>query len=229
MSRRDGLIPKPKLTPELLIRAYAAGLFPMAETRDDPDIFWVDPKARGVLPLDGIHVPRSLRKTIRRGVFEVRCNTNFAAVIDACSEPSPDRPETWINTTIRDAYIHLHDMGFAHSVECWQNDTLVGGLYGVSLGAAFFGESMFSRKTDASKVALIHLAARLRLGQYQLLDTQFVTDHLRQFGATELPARDYLMLLDDAIRYQSVFHAQPDSQILKNEIEGIFAATDTNP
>jgi leucyl/phenylalanyl-tRNA--protein transferase len=223
MSRRDGLIPRPRLTPELLIRAYAAGLFPMAESRDDPDIFWVDPKRRGVLPLDAFHVPRSLRKTVRRGVFEVTCDTAFAEVIAACAEPRPDRPESWINDTIRDAYCRLHEIGFAHSVECRTDGRLVGGLYGVSVGAAFFGESMFSRATDASKVALVHLVARLRLGRYRLLDTQFRTDHLDRFGVVEVPARDYLTLLEDAIQYQALFPADPPAADLAEALEAAMA------
>ena len=203
-----------KLTAELVLRAYAAGIFPMSESRDDPTVFWVDPRVRGVLPLETFHVPRRLRKIIRRGDFEVRCDTAFADVIDQCAETTRDRRETWINEEIRRAYIDLHQRGFAHSVECWRAGELVGGLYGVSLGCAFFGESMFSRETNASKVALVHLVARLRMANYRLLDTQFVTDHLRQFGAVEIPCRIYLERLEDAIRYQTVFPADPDPEEL---------------
>lgn len=219
MSKHDGLIPRPRLTPELLLRAYAAGLFPMAESRNDPDIFWVDPKRRGILPLDDFHVPRSLRKVVRRGELNVTCDTVFSDVITACGEPQADRPETWINETIRDAYTRLHDIGFAHSVECWRDGRLVGGLYGVSLGAAFFGESMFSRERDASKVALVHLVARLRLGGFRLLDTQFVTDHLKRFGVVEVPARVYLTHLDDAIQYQALFPCDPPAEDLSAALD----------
>jgi len=199
-----------RLTAELVLRAYAAGIFPMAENRDDPTVFWVDPRVRGVLPLETFHVPRRLRKIVRRGDFDVRCDTAFSDVIDRCAEAVGERRETWINAEIRRAYIELHQRGFAHSVECWRHDVLVGGLYGVSLGCAFFGESMFSRETNASKVALVHLVARLRMANYRLLDTQFVTDHLRQFGAVEIPCRIYLERLEDAIRYQTVFPTNPD-------------------
>lgn len=199
-----------KLTPELVLRAYAAGIFPMAEHRDDPSVFWVDPRVRGVLPLETFHVPKKLMKIIRRDEFEVRCDTAFSDVIDSCAESTKDRRETWINDDIRTAYVELHRRGFAHSVECWKDGALVGGLYGVSLGCAFFGESMFSRITNASKVALVHLVARLKIANYRLLDTQFVTEHLRQFGAVEIPCRVYLERLEDAIRYQTVFPVNPD-------------------
>ncbi|MGE3782174.1 MAG: leucyl/phenylalanyl-tRNA--protein transferase, partial [Alphaproteobacteria bacterium] len=167
-----------QLTPEILLQAYAAGIFPMAESADDPELFWVDPKRRGVLPLDELHVPRRLRRVLRRGIFSVRVDTAFEAVIRACAESSETRPTTWINDEIVWLYTALFAGGAAHSVECWHDGELVGGLYGVSLGAAFFGESMFSRVSEASKVALVHLVARLRLGGYRLLDTQFVTPHL---------------------------------------------------
>ena len=194
-----------ELTPELLLRAYAAGIFPMAESRTASSIFWVDPHLRGVLPLNEFHIPRRLRKTVRRRPFEVRCNTAFETVMRACAAPRPDHPDSWINDQIVRAYTRLHEMGFAHSVECWRDDELVGGLYGVSLGGAFFGESMFSRATDSSKVALVHLLARLRLGGFVLLDVQFVTEHLAQFGVVEIPARDYLLLLNDALRVAAQF------------------------
>ena len=195
-----------ELTPELLLRAYAAGIFPMAESRRTRSVFWVDPEARGVLPLDRFHVPHSLRKTVRRDTFAVRCNTAFEAVMRACAAPRPGHPDTWINEPIVAAYTHLHRLGFAHSVECWQGDALVGGLYGVSMGGAFFGESMFSRVRDASKVALVHLVARLRLGGYVLLDVQFVTEHLAQFGVEEIPARVYLQRLEAALAVRARFY-----------------------
>ena len=194
-------------TPELLLRAYAAGIFPMAETRDTSHVFWVDPKRRGVLPIEDFHVPRRLRRTVRNDTFDVTCNTAFAEVVAMCAQATKSRMDTWINPSIKDAVTELHRMGFAHSVECRKDGELVGGLYGISLGAAFFGESMFSRDRDASKVALVHLMARLTLGGYRLLDTQFITDHLAQFGAIEVPAQDYLIELEDALKYQAIFPA----------------------
>lgn len=195
-----------RLTPELLLRAYAAGIFPMAESRHGRAIYWVDPRRRGIVPLDRFHVPRRLAKLVRRGVFEVRIDTACKDVIRACAEPGPGRRDTWINTEIQRAYLELHERGFVHSVEAWREGRLAGGLYGVALGGAFFGESMFSRETDASKVALVHLVARLRLGRFRLLDTQFVTDHLLRFGAVEIPSREYLLLLEQALSVEAVFH-----------------------
>lgn len=221
MSRRNTL--DDGLSPELLLRAYAAGIFPMAEARDDPNVFWVDPRERGILPLDAFHVPRSLRKVVRRDLFEVRCDTAFEAVLDGCAEPAPGRRNTWINAPIRRAVVELHDLGFAHSVEAWQGDTLQGGLYGVALQGAFFGESMFSRATDASKVALVHLVARLRIGGFRLLDAQFVTEHLTRFGCVEIPARDYLKRLEDAMRFQARFPRAPEPGVLEAEMEALFA------
>ncbi|MGO1120925.1 leucyl/phenylalanyl-tRNA--protein transferase [Rhodovibrionaceae bacterium A322] len=193
-----------KLTPDLLLRAYALGIFPMAESREETEIHWIDPELRGILPLDQFHVPRKLRKTLRQAPFRVTCNQAFADVIRLCAETTADRQETWINDTIETLYGELNGMGFAHSVECWQNDedgrpTLVGGLYGVSLGAAFFGESMFSRATNASKVALVHLVLRLRKSGFLLLDTQFTTPHLRQFGVIDVPRDHYKALLSRAL------------------------------
>lgn len=188
------------LTPQLLLKAYSCGLFPMAESADDPTIFWVEPEVRGVIPLDTFHVPRSLMKTLRRAPFELRCDTAFPAVIDGCAEPAPGRRSTWINATIRALYCDLHHMGHAHSVEAWHEDELVGGLYGVSLGAAFFGESMFSRERDASKVCLVHLVERLNVSGYRLLDTQFTTDHLKRFGAVDVPRARYDMMLAEAVQ-----------------------------
>ncbi len=201
------------LTPDLLLRAYAAGIFPMADSADDPEIFWVDPEWRGIIPLDRFHVPQRLRRTIRNSTFEIRCDTAFEAVIRGCAAPAPDRPRTWINEEIVALYSELFRRGLAHSVESWYEGELVGGLYGVSLNAAFFGESMFSRMTDASKVALVHLVARLIDGGYMLLDTQFVTEHLQRFGAVEIPRADYRKLLQKAIaqpaRFQPFLPADP--------------------
>jgi leucyl/phenylalanyl-tRNA---protein transferase len=195
------------LTPEILLQAYAAGIFPMAESADDADLFWVDPKRRGIIPLDAFHVPRRLKRLLRRGRFTVRADTAFTAVMRGCAEASETRPSTWINDEILRLYSALYARGMAHSVECWHGSELVGGLYGVALGAAFFGESMFSRVTDASKVALVHLVARLRLGGYRLLDTQFLTPHLAQFGAIEISRARYHRLLAEALRYRAVFRA----------------------
>lgn len=199
-----------ELTSDLLLRAYAVGLFPMAETAEDPELFWVDPDRRGILPLDDFHVPRSLRKTLRRGAFQVTADTAFRAVIGACAAPSPRRRATWINVEIQRLYGELHDLGFAHSIECWQGATLAGGLYGVALGGAFFGESMFSRVADASKVALVHLVARLKRGGFQLLDTQFVTPHLQRFGTIEISRGAYRRRLAVAVRATADFPRQLD-------------------
>jgi leucyl/phenylalanyl-tRNA--protein transferase len=194
-----------ELTPDLLLRAYAVGIFPMAESRLDPKVHWIDPDTRGILPLEHFHIPRKLRQAVRRKIFDVRCDTAFEAVIEACAEPAGNRPDSWINPTIRHLYTELYHLGFAHSIECWREGGLVGGLYGVSLGGAFFGESMFSRHTDASKVALVHLMLRLRKGSFRLLDTQFTTPHLRQFGAIEITRREYRTRLVPAITAQARF------------------------
>jgi leucyl/phenylalanyl-tRNA--protein transferase len=194
-----------RLTPAILLQAYAAGIFPMAESADDPELFWVDPTRRGIIPLDGFHVPRRLKRVLRRGGFEVRCDTAFAGVMRGCAEASETRPSTWINDEIIRLYRALFERGAAHSVECWHEGELVGGLYGVSLGAVFFGESMFSRASEASKVALVHLVARLRLGGYRLLDTQFVTPHLARFGAVEISRARYHRLLAEGLRYRAIF------------------------
>lgn len=190
----------PGITPEILLRAYSIGLFPMAESADDPEIFWVEPDVRGVLPLDGrFHISKSLRKTIRQKPFDIRFNSDFDAVITACAQETSDRPSTWINETIRGLYSALHRMGHAHSVEAWDDGELVGGLYGVSLGSAFFGESMFSRRTDASKICLVHLVEHLRQRHFTLLDTQFTTEHLKTFGALDVPKADYALMLAAAV------------------------------
>ncbi|RWX78791.1 leucyl/phenylalanyl-tRNA--protein transferase [Neorhizobium lilium] len=189
----------PAITPEILLRAYSIGLFPMAESADDPEIFWVEPEMRGVLPLNGFHVSKSLAKAIRKTPFDIRVNTDFTGVMALCAEPAQDRPSTWINSTIRKLYSELHRMGHAHSVEAWEGEELVGGLYGVSLGSAFFGESMFSRRTNASKMCLVYLVDRLKTKGFTLLDTQFTTEHLKTFGAIDVPKDDYLGLLKQAV------------------------------
>jgi leucyl/phenylalanyl-tRNA--protein transferase len=188
-----------------LLACYARGVFPMADAREDARVFLIDPERRGVLPLEGFHVARRLARTVRADPFEVRVDTAFAEVVEACAMPGPGRIETWINRPIERLYLRLHDMGFAHSVECWQEGELVGGLYGVSLKGAFFGESMFSRVRDASKVALVHLVARLIAGGYRLLDAQFMTEHLAQFGAIEIDRRDYHKRLKAALAVEGDF------------------------
>ena len=197
-----------ELHPGLLLRAYAAGLFPMAEGADDPEIFWVDPELRGIFPLDEIKVSRSLAKLVRSDRFMVVADRDFEAVIAACAEAKPDRPSTWINATIRGLYGALFTLGHVHTVEVYRSGHLVGGLYGVSLGGAFFGESMFHRERDASKVALVHLAARLRAGGYMLLDTQFVTPHLATLGAVEIPRKEYRRRLAKALKADGRFAAE---------------------
>ena len=189
-----------EITPEVLLRAYACGIFPMAESADDPTLFWVEPEMRGVIPLDGFRISSRLARTVRSDGFTVTVNTAFKAVISGCAAPLAGREDTWINKRIRDLYCGLHTLGHGHSVEVWQDGDLVGGLYGVSLGRAFFGESMFHRSRDASKVALVHLVARLIVGGCELLDTQYVTEHLKTFGAVEVPRRRYTALLDKALR-----------------------------
>jgi leucyl/phenylalanyl-tRNA---protein transferase len=198
-----------EITPEVLLRAYACGIFPMAESADDPSLFWVEPELRGVIPLDGFRVASRLARTVRSDVFAITVDKAFKAVIAGCAAPQPGRHDTWINRRIRDLYVGLHDLGHAHSVEVWQNDDLVGGLYGVNLGRAFFGESMFHRARDASKVALVHLVARLIAGGFELLDTQFVTEHLRSFGAVEVPRRRYTALLENALKGEADFYRLP--------------------
>lgn len=193
----------PKLTPEILLRAYAEGLFPMAERRGDSTLYWVSPEKRGIIPLDRFHVPHRLARTLRNGSFTVTADQAFAQVMQACAAPGPGRPESWINDEIVRLYTALHAGGHGHSIECWQDGELAGGLYGVRLGAAFFGESMFSRRRDASKVALVHLVAGLRRGGFVLLDTQFITAHLAQFGAIEIPRAQYLMKLADALNREA--------------------------
>lgn len=196
---------------EELLACYARGVFPMAESRTDPRIFLLEPDERGVIPLDGFHISKSLRKTVRSNVLTITVNRCFETVVRACADPAPGREETWINDQILSLYLDMHEAGHAHSVECWKDGTLAGGLYGVSLGAAFFGESMFSRQTDASKVALVHLVARLREGGYTLLDTQFNTEHLKRFGAETIAQETYLERLERAIMVPAEFSRMAES------------------
>ncbi len=200
---------RPTLTPELMLRAFAAGIFPMAEGNDDPRVFWVDPQRRGIFPIDGFHISRSLRKRMRAGGYSVRVNGDFAGVVDGCA----DRQPTWINAELTGCYLALHALGMAHSVEVWDAEGLAGGVFGVTIGSAFFGESMFSRRPNASKIALAHLVHRLKVGGFTLFDTQFVTDHLISLGATEISRADYRAELSRALIMQGNFFAlaeEPD-------------------
>jgi leucyl/phenylalanyl-tRNA--protein transferase len=215
MASRDNVLIG--LTPEVLLKAYACGIFPMAENADDPALFWIDPEERGIIPLDAFHVPARLARTVRGTRFTVTCDADFSAVIEACAEPGPKRARTWINAPIRKLYRGLFEIGHCHTVEVHDGEALVGGLYGVSLGGAFFGESMFHRARDASKIALVHLVARLRLGGFALLDTQFLTDHLKTFGATEVPQERYGRLLASAVR------AEADLSVFERELTGADA------
>jgi leucyl/phenylalanyl-tRNA--protein transferase len=203
-----------RLTPELLLNAYAVGIFPMAESREQRELYWIDPDRRGVLPLDSFHLPKRLRRTLKAQPFEIRIDQDFAQVVDGCAEPGPGRPDTWINGEIQTLYQALFARGHAHSVECWHAGELAGGLYGVALGGAFFGESMFSRATDASKVALAYLIAGLREGGFALLDTQFVTAHLKRFGAVEIARSDYRRQLEAAIRLPARFPTEISEEVL---------------
>ncbi|MCP5074070.1 MAG: leucyl/phenylalanyl-tRNA--protein transferase [Rhodobacteraceae bacterium] len=194
-----------KITPQLLLQAYASGVFPMADSADDPEIFWVDPQLRGVIPLDGFHISRSLARRIRREPFRITMNKDFTGVVDACA----NRSKTWINQRIAQLYAQLHHMGFAHSLEVWEAGELVGGVYGVTLGGAFFGESMFSTRTDASKMALAYLIAHLRQVGFVLFDTQFLTPHLASLGAIEISRSDYHQKLIVALNIKASFNEQP--------------------
>jgi leucyl/phenylalanyl-tRNA---protein transferase len=205
-SRENAFI---EITPEVLLKAYACGIFPMAESADDPALYWIEPELRGIIPLDTFHVPARLARTVRTTAVVVRVNRDFEGVIEGCAAPKRDRARTWINGRIRRIYRALYAHGHCHSVEVYDGAELVGGLYGVSLGRAFFGESMFHRARDASKIALVHLIARLKAGGYRLLDTQFVTDHLRTFGAVEVPKRRYHRLLEEALVGEADFGALP--------------------
>ncbi|MGM0421857.1 MAG: leucyl/phenylalanyl-tRNA--protein transferase [Pseudomonadota bacterium] len=194
-----------KLTPELLLTAYSRGMFPMADSAETEDVYWYDPEMRGQLPIRHLHVPRRLRKTLRKNPYQIGFNIDFPAVIEACALPAANRPETWINNPIREAFQALHRAGYAHSVEAWYKNELVGGLYGLAIGGAFFGESMFSTATDASKICLVHLTAHLARQGFVLLDTQFINEHLKQFGVYELPRDEYLVRLTTAIHQQVQF------------------------
>lgn len=223
MASRDST--SSELTPDVLLRAYACGIFPMAESADDPSLFWVEPEQRGIIPLDKFHIASRLARTVRNDTFTVTVDRAFKAVIAGCAEPQAQRDDTWINRRIRDLYTELFELGHCHSVEVWDGDELVGGLYGVSLGAVFFGESMFHRVRDASKVALVHLVARLIAGGYALLDTQFVTPHLKTFGAVEIPRSVYLARLATALRHAADFtHLPTEYPISGADVLAMIAA-----
>ncbi len=224
MASRDDIAIE--ITPEVLLKAYACGIFPMAESADDPALYWIEPQARGILPLDQVHVPKRLARTIRSGRFQMRIDTDYSGVIDGCAASRPGRRSTWINGRIRQLYGALFDQGHCHTVETWHDGRLVGGLYGVALGGAFFGESMFSTETDASKVALVYLVARLLHGGFSLLDTQFVTDHLRQFGTIELDKVAFHLALERAMRQRASFHALAHDAAPETVLEIVRAAAD---
>jgi leucyl/phenylalanyl-tRNA--protein transferase len=218
MTARDDIVIE--ITPQVLLKAYACGIFPMAESADDPALYWIEPQQRGILPLGSVHVPRRLARTVRRGAFDVRVDSDFDGVISGCAASRPGRRTTWINPKIRALYRDLYQEGYCHTVEAWRDGRLVGGLYGVALNGAFFGESMFSLERDASKVALVYLCARLIRGGFALLDTQFVTDHLKQFGAIEVERPEFHRRLDQALdKKDADFSVMPQdadpSQILE--------------
>lgn len=218
------------ITPDLMLRAYRAGLFPMAESRGGDRLYWLDPERRGVIPIDaGFHLPRRLLRTVLHGPYRVTANADFRGVIAGCAAPAPGREDTWINTEIEQLFLALHQQGHAHSVEVWEGTRLVGGLYGVVVGTAFFGESMFSRARDASKVALVHLVARLRLGAFTLLDSQFLTEHLSQFGAREIPRADYKRRLATAVAVPADWQDVPDPAALEAEIRALRPAGGGDP
>lgn len=200
------------ITPQILLRAYAAGIFPMAESAEDNALYWVEPDERGVIPLDGLRISRSLRKAVQSRRFEIEVDRDFAGVIASCAEKTQGRKSTWINRRIRSLYTQLHRIGAAHSVECWQEGELAGGLYGVRIGAVFFGESMFSRATDASKVALVHLVARLNAGGFRLLDAQLLNPHLITLGAVAMAKADYHRRLEEALEADADFFAFKDDR-----------------
>lgn len=207
MASRDDIMIE--ITPQVLLKAYSCGIFPMAESADDPALYWIEPQHRGILPLDKIHIPKRLARTVRNTPFDVRVDSDFERVIEGCSDAQPGRSSTWINRRIKNLYRELFQLGHCHTIEVWDGDRLVGGLYGVALGGAFFGESMFSTARDASKIALVHLCARLIAGGFALLDTQFVTEHLRQFGTVEVERDDFHRQLENALKVRADFGLLP--------------------
>lgn len=210
-----------KITLHELLGAYANGIFPMSEDRHDPSLFWVNPEQRGILPLDHFHIPRRLKRTVKSDKYQVRIDSSFQQCVLECSKPGSGRQSTWINDQIIQLYTELFEHGYAHSVECWREGLFRGGLYGVSIGGAFFGESMFSSETDSSKVALVHLIARLKVGGYTLLDTQFISQHLQQFGAIEMQRADYRSALSEAILTKADFYSLPSDSIGSEILQSI--------
>lgn len=198
-----------EITPQVLLKAYSCGIFPMAESAADPALYWIEPQQRGILPLDNVHIPKRLARSVRSAPIEVRVDDDFEGIIDGCAASRPGRRSTWINSRIRSLYRELFDLGHCHTVGVWRDDRLIGGLYGLALGGAFFGESMFSVERDASKIALVHLVARLIAGGFTLLDTQFVTDHLRQFGTIEVDRGTFQGLLEGALSQNADFNTLP--------------------
>jgi leucyl/phenylalanyl-tRNA--protein transferase len=226
MASRDDIVIE--ITPQVLLKAYTCGIFPMAESADDPALYWIEPQHRGILPLDSVHIPRRLARSLRTTPFTVKIDTDIEAIIDGCAASRPGRRSTWINERIRILYRQLFELGHCHTVEVWDADKLVGGLYGVALNGAFFGESMFSRTRDASKIALVHLAARLAYGDYILLDTQFVTDHLRQFGTVEVNRDEFHNLLERALHVEADFNALP-KDASADDVLDILASGSSQP
>ena len=224
MAARDN--PLLEITPQVLLKAYACGIFPMAESADDPQLYWIEPQARGLLPLDSVIVPSRLRRTIRQTPHQVRINTAFDGIIEGCAASRPGRQTTWINTRIRNLYRDLHKLGYCHTVEVWDGARLVGGLYGVALGGAFFGERMFSDVRDASKIALVHLCARLIHGGFVMLDTQFVTDHLRQFGTIEVNRMEFHGQLDAALKVKADFLLLDENATPEQVLDIVKSAND---
>ncbi|MBL4747967.1 MAG: leucyl/phenylalanyl-tRNA--protein transferase [Magnetovibrio sp.] len=224
-----------KLSPEILVRAYAAGIFPMSEGRDDPAIFWIDPQLRGIIPLDSLHISKSLRKVLRRGTYRVTANTCFERIIKECAVPRQGQDtehgriqETWINDEIMRAYTEMHHLNLAHSIEVWQGNDLVGGLYGIHLKGAFMGESMFSRVPNASKIALVHLVLRLRISGFSLLDTQFITDHLASMGGVEISGQDYQGRLERALLIDAHFLGSPSKGAIESELVKMFSQSNSH-
>jgi leucyl/phenylalanyl-tRNA--protein transferase len=222
MASRDDIVIE--ITPQVLLKAYTCGIFPMAESADDPALYWIEPQHRGILPLDAVHIPRRLARTLRTSPLAVKIDTDIEGVIEGCAASRPGRRSTWINERIRGLYRDLFRLGHCHTVEVWDGNRLVGGLYGVALNGAFFGESMFSYERDASKVALVYLCSRLVAGGFTLLDTQFVTDHLKQFGALEIGRAQFHALLERALAHRSDFGAMP-ADAGAEEVLGALAAS----
>jgi leucyl/phenylalanyl-tRNA--protein transferase len=226
MASRDDIVIE--ITPQVLLKAYTCGIFPMAESADDAALYWIEPQHRGILPLDAVHIPRRLARSLRTMPFTVKVDTDIEAIIDGCAASRPGRRSTWINERIRILYSQLFELGHCHTVEVWDGERLMGGLYGVALNGAFFGESMFSRTRDASKIALVYLAARLAQGGFILLDTQFVTDHLRQFGTVEVNREEFHHLLEQALQVDADFHALPEDASA-DDVLAVLASGSSQP